>query len=69
VAQSLQTTIFPTHPELSLPMGEVHPGNVHPVLDELEEDLRTAAGGSNGANNTRKTHPDVKNFYEVGIGT
>ena len=39
-------------------MREVHPGNVHAVLDELEEDLGTAADRPDGAHDTRQTHPE-----------
>ena len=41
----------------SLPMGEVHPGDVHSVLDELEEDLGAAADGPDGADDARQAHP------------
>ncbi len=40
-----------------LPVREVHPGNVHAVLDELQEDLGTAAGRPDGAHDTGQTHP------------
>jgi hypothetical protein len=36
---------------------EIHPGDVHAVLDELEEDLGTAAGRPDGAHNSGQTHP------------
>ena len=38
------------------PVREVHPGNVHPVLDELQEDLRGPADGSDGADDAREPH-------------
>ena len=38
-------------------MREVHPGNVHPVLNELQEDLRRPADGSDGADNAGEPHP------------
>jgi hypothetical protein len=38
---------------------EVHPGDVHAVLDELEEDLGTAAGRPDGAHDSGQTHPNT----------
>ncbi len=38
-------------------MREVHPGDVHAVLDELQEDLGTAAGRPDGAHDSGQTHP------------
>jgi hypothetical protein len=40
-----------------LPVREVHPGDVHAVLDELQEDLGTAAGRPDGAHDSGQTHP------------
>ena len=37
-------------------MREVHPGHIHPVLDELQQRLRVAADGADGANNTGQSH-------------
>ena len=50
-----------------LPVGEVHPGDVHAVLDELEEGLRGSRHGSDGADDSGQTHPtnlsDINFFY------
>ncbi len=43
--------------QLFLPVREIHPGDVHAVLDELEEDLGTAAGRPDGAHDSGQTHP------------
>ena len=41
------------------PMREVHPGNIHPVLDEFKETLRGPAHRTDSAHNTRETHPKI----------
>ena len=41
-----------------LPVGEVHPCDVHPVLDELQQDLRGPGHRADGAHDTRQTHPN-----------
>ena len=40
-------------------MREVHPGNIHPVLDEFKETLRGPAHRTDSAHNTRETHPKI----------
>ena len=37
-------------------MREIHPGNVHPVLNELQEDLRRPANGADGADDAGEPH-------------
>ena len=37
-------------------MREVHSGDVHPVLDELEEGLGRAADGADGADDAGEAH-------------
>ena len=56
-------------------MREVHPGNVHPVLNEFQETLRRPADWSNGADNTREphlvgsgVHVEVGDVLDVGVG-
>ena len=56
------------------PMREVHPGNVHPVLNELQEDLRRPADGSDGADNAGEphlvgggVHVEVRDVLDVGV--
>ena len=56
------------------PVREVHPGNVHPVLDELQEDLRGPADGSDGADDAREphlvgggVHVEVGDILDVGV--
>ena len=59
---------------LSSPVREIHPGNVHPVLDELQEDLRRPADWSDGADNARQphlvgcgVHVEVGDVLDVGV--
>ena len=40
-----------------LPVGEVHPGDVHAVLDELEEGLGGPADRPDGAHDPGQAHP------------
>ena len=37
-------------------MRKVHPGNIHSILDELQQDLRRPADWSNGADNAGQPH-------------
>ena len=47
----------PVHvPDEDLLGGEVHSGDVHPVLDELEQGLGRAADGSDGADDAGEAH-------------
>ena len=55
-------------------MREVHPGDVHPVLNELQEDLRRPADGSDGADNAGEphlvgggVHVEVGDVLDVGV--
>ena len=55
-------------------MREVHPGNVHPVLNELQEDLRRPADGSDGADDAGEPHlvgcgihVEVGDVLDVGV--
>ncbi len=63
-ASSVGTTLIkinskkiPLIAPIHVPMGEVHPGHIHPVLDEFQEDLRAAAGGPDGADYPGQSHP------------
>ena len=54
-------------------MREVHSGDVHPVLDELEQGLGRAADGSDGADDAGEARPpgaaeDVEPAEEVDVG-
>merc|ERR1719339_578237 len=50
-------------------MREVHPGNVHPILNQFQETLRRPADRSNGADNTREPHLVGSGVHvEVGAG-
>ena len=55
-------------------MREVHSGDVHPVLDELEQGLGRAADGADGADDAgephlvgRGVHVEVGDILDVGV--
>ena len=40
----------------NIPVGKVHPRNVHPILNEFEEGGRLPRNWANGANNSGEPH-------------
>ena len=56
-------------------MRKIHPGNVHPVFNKLQKNLRGPTDGPNGANNAGQSHlvgsgvhVQVRDILNVGAG-
>ena len=57
-----------------LPVREIHTSDVHPILNELQEDLRGPADGADGADDAgephlvgRGVHVEVGDILDVGV--
>ena len=57
-----------------LPVREIHTSDVHPILNELQEDLRGPAHGADGADDAgephlvgRGVHVEVGDILDVGV--